>query len=89
MDDILAPQQTFDPVDLSFLTQRPPPFQREREIETMTVTTKKKQQSRKAYLSHFPLLNRNERNAKSHPFSQSQPVRYGKGIRLYTNNDQQ
>jgi hypothetical protein len=87
MEPILEPQQKFDWIDISFLTDRPPPFQREKEVENLAMKSKKANASRKAYLSHFPKLNRLERNARSHPFEQAYSASYGQGVRLYRHNE--
>jgi hypothetical protein len=87
IDPILEPQSDFDWVDITFLTQRPPPFQREKEIESMAIKSKKALEARKMYMAHFPKLNRTERNAKAHPFENAKSIGYGQGVRLYKNND--
>jgi hypothetical protein len=87
IEPIIEAQSNFDWVDISFLTQRPAPFQREKEIDNLAIKSKKALEARKVYMAHFPKLNRTERNSKSHPFENSSSVGYGQGVRLYRNND--
>ncbi|KAI8896807.1 hypothetical protein BC833DRAFT_629307 [Globomyces pollinis-pini] len=88
LDPILTSPLTFDPLDLGFLLARPPPICKEQDNDTKNLLSAKKMESRKAYLSKFPTLDRSKRNAHSNPFNKIESrVKYGTGVRLYTSYD--
>ncbi|KAJ3268590.1 Cilia- and flagella-associated protein 47 [Terramyces sp. JEL0728] len=83
LDPILEYQQSFDPIDIGFLLNRPPPFKKDKEAD-VGQNLGKNSDSRKAYLSAFPPLKRSNRNARSNPFSENKKgMNYGEGVRLY------
>eukprot|EP00842_Homolaphlyctis_polyrhiza_P004088 jgi/Hompol1/4680/HPOL_000802-RA len=81
IEPILVDQEPATEIDFSILTNRPPPFGHDDTIVSSSSHTK---DYRRAYLSVFPSLRRDARNAKSDPFTDwSEGVIYGRGVELH------
>ncbi|KAJ3329347.1 hypothetical protein HDU91_003885, partial [Kappamyces sp. JEL0680] len=87
LESILYHQSnSFDPISLDFLTDRPPPFKPDDDRKTAKAGKKVSYEAKKAYTASFPQMERQQRNARSNPFQDVKysDVRYGQGVRLYS-----